>query len=402
MKSPQPLSGKRILLGVTGGIAVYKALDLLRRLTERGAEVHTVMTKNAERFVPRLTFEVLSRRPVLCDEFNDYNKVPIGHIEFTDNLHLALIAPATANVVGKIAAGIADDALTSAIMALNCPLLLAPAMNERMYRNPILQRNISTLKGLGVHIVDPGTGSLACGTSGQGRLADIDTILERVFSLLAPRDLVGRTFLITAGPTREHIDAVRFISNPSTGKMGYALAKVARDRGADVVLISGPTALPSPHGVRLITVVSAKEMHDAVLANVDQSQVIIMAAAVSDFRPAHPVERKLKKEEAAAVVQLERTDDILLKLGGSKGERILIGFAAETNDVTKNAGEKLRKKNLDLIVANDLFRAGAGFAGDTNSVTLIDRSGATIELPVLPKSRIAEHIIDASLRLLKR
>jgi phosphopantothenoylcysteine decarboxylase/phosphopantothenate--cysteine ligase len=227
MESPQPLSGKRILLGVTGGIAVYKAVDLLRRLTERGAEVHVMMTRNAERFVPRLTFEVLSRRPVLCDEFEDYNKVPIGHIEFTDNLDLALIAPATANSIGKIAAGIADDALTSALMAINCPLLIAPAMNERMYRNPVLQRNIATLKELGMQVVDPGIGSLACGTAGQGRLADIDRILDGVSRLLSPRDLAGSTFLITAGPTREHIDAVRFISNPSTGKMGYALAKAA-------------------------------------------------------------------------------------------------------------------------------------------------------------------------------
>ncbi len=394
MSSPNSLSGKRILLGVTGGIAVYKAVEILRKLTERGAEVHVVMTKNAERFVPRLTFEALSRQPVMCDEFGDYNKVPIGHIEFTDNLDLALIAPATANIIGKIASGIADDALTSAIMALGCPLLVAPAMNERMYRNPVLQRNIHTLRNLGVHIIDPGFGSLACGTVGQGRLADIDKILEAVVARFAARDLAGRRFLITAGPTREYIDAVRFISNPSSGKMGYALAEAARDRGADVVLISGPTALPTPRGVKFLSVVSAKQMHDAVMENIDGAQVVIMAAAVSDFRPVEASNRKIKKDEAPTAVPLERTDDILLQLGRIKGTRLLVGFAAETDNLEQNALNKLKKKNLDLIVANDLLKTGAGFGVDTNTVTIIDRTGNETKLPVMPKSRIATHIID--------
>jgi len=395
MSSPNSLSGKRILLGVTGGIAVYKTVELLRKLTERGAEVHVVMTKNAERFVPRLTFEALSRQPVMCDEFGDYNKVPIGHIEFTDNLDLALIAPATANIIGKIASGIADDALTSAIMALGCPLLVAPAMNERMYRNPVLQRNILTLKNLGVHVIDPGVGNLACGTVGQGRLADIDKILEAVVARFAARDLAGRRFLITAGPTREYIDAVRFISNPSTGKMGYALAEAARDRGADVVLISGPTALATPRGVKFLSVVSAKQMHDAVMENIDGAQVVIMAAAVSDFRPVETSNRKIKKDEAPTAVPLERTEDILLQLGKIKGTRLLVGFAAETENMEQNAINKLQKKNLDLIVANDLLQAGAGFGADTNAVTIIDRTGNETKLPVMPKSRVAEHIIDA-------
>ena len=395
MDSPNVFSGKRILLGITGSIAVYKAVDILRRLSERGAEVHVVMTKNAERFVPRLTFEVLSHRPVFCEEFSDYNQAAIGHIEFTDSLDLALLAPATANIIGKIASGIADDALTSALMAVNCPLLIAPAMNERMYRNPILQRNIHALKELGVRFIDPGVGDLACGVVGQGRLADTEQILADVSAALSTRDFGGQTFLITAGPTREHLDAVRFISNPSSGKMGYALAIAARNRGADVILISGPTALAPPKGVTLINVISARQMHDAVMAHADRSQVVIMSAAVSDFRPVQISERKMKKEAAPSTVQFERTDDILLKLGKSGGNRLLVGFAAETDDVEQNAVKKLKEKNLDLIVANDLLGTDAGFGTDTNAVTILHRSGKRVELPLMSKADIAANILNA-------
>lgn len=394
--------GRRILLGVTGSIAAYKAVELLRRLKERGAEVHVVMTRNAEHFVSRLTFETLSGRPVLYDEFSGRDRTAIGHIEFTDSLDLALIAPATANLIGKLAAGIADDALTSSLMALNCPLILAPAMNERMYRNPVLQKNILALKELGVKFIEPGVGSLACGVVGQGRLADIDRILEGVSSLLSPQDLAGRTFLITAGPTREFIDAVRFISNPSTGKMGYALAAAARDRGAEVILVSGPTQLAPPQGVKLVPVVSARQMHDAVMEHRDRSQVVIMAAAVSDFKAAHPTDRKQKKEEAESVLQLERTDDILLKLGKAGGDRLLVGFAAETDDVERNAVKKLKEKNLDLIVVNDLLKAGSGFGADTNAVAIIDRAGQRTELSTMPKAEIAKHIINTVAALLER
>jgi phosphopantothenoylcysteine decarboxylase/phosphopantothenate--cysteine ligase len=393
--------GKRILLGVTGGIAAYKAIELLRRLMDRGAEVHVAMTKNAERFVPRLTFEALSRKPVLVDEFADYNKTAIGHIEFTDNLDLCIIAPATANLIGKLAAGIADDALSSALMALSCPLLIAPAMNERMYRNSILQRNLLALKNHGVKFVEPGTGSLACGVVGQGRLADIDRILEGASALLAPQDLAGRTVLITAGPTREFIDAVRFISNPSTGKMGYALAAAARARGAEVTLVSGATQLAPPYGVKLIPVVSARQMRDAVMEQYPQCRAVIMAAAVSDFRPAHTAERKQKKDKAETVLQLERTDDILLKLGEAKGDRLLVGFAAETDDLEQNAFKKLKEKNLDMIIANDLLKSGSGFGEDTNAVIIIDRTGKRTELPTMPKSEIAMRIIDALVALIR-
>ena len=397
MEQRDQFIGKRVLLGITGGIAVYKALDLLRRLTERGAEVHVVMTKNAERFVPRLTFEALSRRPVLVDEFEDYNKTSIGHIEFTDNLDLCVIAPATANCIGKIASGIADDALTSAAMALQCPLLLAPAMNERMYRNPVLQQNIATLKERGVRFVDPGFGSLACGVVGQGRLADTDRILEGVSSILCFGKLVGKTVLITAGPTREFIDAVRYISNPSTGKMGYALAEAARNHGADVILISGPTQLAPPRGVKFVPVVSAQQMHDAVMQHLEGSHVVIMSAAVSDFKPAHSSDRKIKKEQAQNTVALERTDDILLKLGKAGGKRFLVGFAAETDDVEQNAIKKLKEKNLDLIVVNDLLKTGSGFGTDTNAVTILDRAGKRQELPTLSKQDVASHIMIAVL-----
>jgi phosphopantothenoylcysteine decarboxylase/phosphopantothenate--cysteine ligase len=393
--------GKRVLLGITGGIAVYKAIDLLRKLTERGAEVHVVMTKNAERFVPRLTFEALSRRPVLVDEFEDYNKTAIGHIEFTDNLDLCVIVPATANAIGKISAGIADDALTSAIMALGCPLLIAPAMNERMYRNPVLQRNITTLKTLGVRVVDPGFGSLACGVVGQGRLADTDTILEGVSAILCSGKLKGKTVLITAGPTREFVDAVRFISNPSTGKMGYALATAARDQGADVILISGPTQLAPPRGVTCVSVVSAQQMHDAVMQHLEGSHIVIMSAAVSDFRPANPSDRKIKKEDALNTIQLERTDDILMKLGKTDGKRLLVGFAAETDDVEKNALKKLKEKKLDLIVVNDLLKAGSGFGTDTNAVTIFDRAGKRQELPTQAKKDVAIQIMQAVIAHLK-
>jgi phosphopantothenoylcysteine decarboxylase/phosphopantothenate--cysteine ligase len=389
------LAGKRILLGVTGSIAAYKAIDLLRRLTEQGAEVRVAMTRNAENFVSRLTLETLSRRPVLFDEFAGGNQAAIGHIEITNGLDLALVAPATANIIGKIAAGIADDALTSALMAIDCPLLVAPAMNDRMYRNPQLQRNITTLKESGARFVEPGTGDLACGTTGQGRLADTDQILQELATLLTPKELAGKTMLVTAGPTREFIDAVRYISNPSTGKMGYALAAAARDRGAEVILISGPTQLAPPHGVKVVSVVSAGDMHRAVTELLDRCHIVIMAAAVSDFKPLQTSDRKIKKEGAAQTLQLERTRDILLELGKAGGKRMLVGFAAETDDVEQNAVKKLKEKNLDMIIVNDLLRSGSGFGADTNAVTIIDRSGKRTEVPTLPKTQVAAAVMTA-------
>jgi phosphopantothenoylcysteine decarboxylase / phosphopantothenate---cysteine ligase len=396
------ISGKRLLLGVTGSIAAYKAVDLLRRLQERGAEVHVAMTRHAEQFVSRLTFEALSGRPVLCDETCSGGRCAIGHIDATENADAAIIAPATANVIGKIASGIADDPLTSALMALECPLLIAPAMNDRMYRNPLLQKNIRTLRELGIKFIEPGTGSLACGAIGQGRLADMDRILDELSALFAPQDLAGKTVLVTAGPTREFIDTVRFISNPSTGKMGYALAAAARERGAEVILVTGPAQLAHPRGVRVVSVISAGEMNNAVREHFDQSAIVVMAAAVSDFKPLHVSDRKIKKDEAPATLEFERTVDILRELGKRKDKQILVGFAAETDSLEKNALKKLADKNLDLIVANDLLKTGAGFGTNTNSVVILDRRQNRTELTTMPKSLIAACIMDSIVALLKQ
>jgi phosphopantothenoylcysteine decarboxylase/phosphopantothenate--cysteine ligase len=388
------LDGKHILLGVSGSIAAYKAVDILRRLREQGGEVNVVMTKNAARFVSRLTFEALSGKPVFWDEFQEAERKGIGHIDITAGLDLALVAPATANIIGKIASGIADDALTTALMATACPLIIAPAMNDRMYRNAVVQKNIAFLKEQGIRFVEPDTGPLACGTTGQGRLAEIENIVQTVSSALSARDLAGMTVLVTAGPTRESIDAVRFISNPSTGKMGYAIAEAARDRGASVILISGPTAIAPPAGVTLISVQSASDMHKAVMDHMEGTQVVVMAAAVSDFKPTFSSDRKIKKHEAPTMINLERTEDILSAVAKSPGKKLLVGFAAETDNVLDNAIHKLRSKNLDMIVVNDLMKKGAGFGSDTNAVIIIDRAGVRAELPLMPKREIARRIID--------
>jgi phosphopantothenoylcysteine decarboxylase/phosphopantothenate--cysteine ligase len=393
------VSGKRVLLGVTGSIAAYKATDILRRLTEQGAEVRVVMTKNATRFISPLTFAALSGKPVLCDEFQDWEQNSIGHMDVASHQDLALIAPATANVIGKVAAGIADDALTTTLMAVECPVVMAPAMNDRMYRNPVLRKNIQFLKEQGVRFIEPGTGPLACGTVGRGRLADTESIIREISSMFLPQDLAGITILVTAGPTREQIDRVRFISNPSSGKMGYALAAAARDRGAAVVLISGPSHLPSPYGIKVIRVLSADDMYRAVMEHVEGKQVVIMAAAVSDFKPAYSTDHKIKKHEAPTTLQLEPTRDILLEISKTAGTRFLVGFAAETDNVYHNAVKKLKEKKLDMIVANDLAKAGAGFDTDTNSVTIIDRTEKSMELPVMHKSEIAAHILDKIVEL---
>jgi phosphopantothenoylcysteine decarboxylase/phosphopantothenate--cysteine ligase len=395
-----PLSRKQILLGVTGSIAAYKAVDILRRLQERGADVRVAMTGHAEHFISRLTLETLSGRPVLCDEFGSTDRSKIGHIEITEGLDAALIAPATANFIGKMAAGIADDALTSAVMALSCRLLIAPAMNDRMFRNPVLQRNIQVLKDLGTRFIEPETGSLACGTIGQGRLADVDRIIHALSSLMVPQDLAGKTVLVTAGPTHEAIDAVRFITNPSSGRMGYALAHAARIRGANVVLVTGPTQIAPPRDITIVPVVSADHMRRAVLDHLEQSHVVIMAAAVSDFRPLHASDRKIKKSEASLTLDLERTVDILQEVGRIPGKRLLVGFAAETDNIEQNAEIKLRDKNLDMIVVNDVLKTGSGFGTDTNSVVIIERRGTRIELPTMPKSEIAIRILDSVVDLL--
>lgn len=395
------LSGRHILLGVSGGIAAYKGVDVLRRLRELGAGVRVVMTRNAARFVAPLTFSALSGSPVLSDEFAGGEWGPMGHIAVTDGIDLALVAPATANLIGKAAAGIADDVLSTALLAAACPVLMAPAMNDRMFRNAIVQRNIASLKNAGVRFVDPEEGVLACGASGQGRLASPERIVQAVVAALSPKDLTGTAVLVTAGPTREPMDAARFISNPSTGKMGFALAEAARDRGADVILVAGPTHLAPPEGVAYHAVITAAEMHKAVQELAGRCQIIIMAAAVSDFRPRERSDRKIRKEDAATIITLERTDDILQQLGASRKERILVGFAAETEDLVGNAREKLRRKNLDLIFANDIGRPDAGFSSETNAGIMVDRAGTVTDLPLRSKKELAIAVIDKVVELKK-
>lgn len=388
------LLGKKILLGVTGSIAAYKAIDILRKLREQRADVRVVMTKNAVRFVSRLTFESLSGRPVLCDDFRTGGQSDIGHISITNDLDLALIAPATANVIGKTAAGIADDALTSAVLATACQLVMAPAMNDRMYQNAIVQKNISFLREQGVTIIEPECGLLACGSSGLGRLADPDRIIHELIQLMSPRDLTGRTVLVTAGPTREPIDAVRFLTNPSTGKMGFALAAEARRRGANVILITGPVQITAPPGVRIIPVVTAEEMRQAVLSQVENAHIVIMAAAVSDFKAVDISSRKIKKTAASLSLRLEPTDDILMEIGRRSGKRVLVGFSAETDDVVWNASRKLKDKNLDLIVVNDILKQGAGFGSDTNAVIILDKTGNETDISLRSKAEIASKVLD--------
>jgi phosphopantothenoylcysteine decarboxylase/phosphopantothenate--cysteine ligase len=389
------LSGKRVLIGVCGSIAAYKAPEIVRRLREEGASVQVVMTRNAMRFVTPLTFEAVSGSPVLCDEFTVGPLAPMGHISVTEGIDGALIAPASANLIGKAAAGIADDALSTVLLALDCPLVLAPAMNDRMYRNQALQRNLEVLRGRGVRIIEPDAGALACGATGQGRLAAPERVLQEFREALSfPQTLAGTRVVVTAGPTREPIDAVRFLSNPSTGRMGLALAAAARDRGADVTLVVGPTHLQPPAGVRVVSVSSAEEMRAAVLDVACRSTVVIMAAAVSDFRPRERAAGKIKKDTAPGAIELERTDDILAELGSAKGSRVLVGFAAESDHLVENATRKLKEKNLDLIVANDITEEGAGFGGATNRVTLIDRSGDVRALPLLTKEAVAGQVID--------
>lgn len=399
MKRTGMLTGKRILLGVSGGIAAYKAVEVLRLLTGQDAEVRVVMTRNATRFVAPLTFAALSGHPVLTDEFSDAAWGPLGHIAVTEGLDLALIVPATANSIGKAAAGIADDALSTALLAAECPLVMAPAMNDRMYRNAVVQRNIAVLRTAGVRFIEPEDGTLACGSSGQGRLAPAERIMQTVAAVLGPLDLQGTRVLVTAGPTREPLDAVRFISNPSTGRMGYAIAAAARDRGATVVLVSGPTEIQPPRDVEFVPVHTAAEMQQAVLNRAGSCQVIIMAAAVSDFRPKNAAQRKIKKKDASLTIDLERTADILQGLGASKETKILVGFAAETDDVIGSAKDKMTRKNLDLIVANEVAVPGAGFASETNKAVLIDRSGKMTDLPLMPKTELASRIIDAIVEL---
>jgi phosphopantothenoylcysteine decarboxylase / phosphopantothenate---cysteine ligase len=387
--------GKKIMVGVTGGIAVYKAADLVRELKKAGAEVRVIMTEAATHFVNPLTFEVLSENPVLLSIFPEQGGLRTAHIDWARWPDVLLICPATANTIGKIANGYADNALTTVVMATTAPVVFCPAMNMEMYRNPIYQGNEQKLVRSGFSCVPPGVGELACGETGPGRLADKNEIVHALRRVLLGRnDLTGKRILVTAGRTEEPIDPVRFLTNRSSGKMGYALAEKALLRGAQVVLISGPTTLPCPREIELVRVKTADEMQSAVLNRIDASDILIMAAAVGDYRPVHFSEHKIKKHEKGFSLQLERTEDILTRVAASKGKRIHVGFSVETNDTVDNSAKKLKEKNLDMVIINNPLEEGAGFEVDTNRVTMMDRHGSIEEWPLMSKLELADKILD--------
>jgi len=390
------LNNKTILLGVTGGIAAYKAVDVVSRLVKLGAAVNVIMTKNATRLVQPLTFRYISRNPVAVDMFDEPESWKPEHILLADKADLLVIAPATANIIGKLAHGIADDMLSTTALATRCPALIAPAMNSNMYDNSVVQANIDILKKRGFEFIEPEYGMLACGYEGKGRLADPEKIVEKIQQILnVPRDLEGKIVLVTAGPTREALDPVRFISNRSSGKMGYAIAEAASKRGADVILITGPTALNPPANVKIINVESAIQMRDEVMSYASQSQIIIMSAAVSDYRPSDVSNQKIKRDKNVITLVLEENPDILTELGqNKKNGQILVGFSMETESLLENSRKKLIKKNADLMVANDLSKEGAGFGTDTNIVTLINSAGEIKELPLMLKYDVANAILD--------
>lgn len=395
------LKGKRILLGVTGSIAAYKAVELLRELVKRGAEVQVVMTEAATKFVGPLTFETLARQPVLLDMFSLSYGSKIGHIEATQRADVFLVAPATAQTIARMALGLADDFLSCIFLASRCPVLVAPAMDSDMYQHAAVQQNLATLRGRGVRIVEPGHGELASGLVGPGRLAELQDIVAAVERILAPtRDLKGQIILVTAGPTREALDPIRYLSNRSSGKMGYAIADAAAIRGARVILVTGPTAQAVPQGVDVVHVETAQQMYETVLAKLPAATVVIKAAAVSDYRPKRVADRKIKKDETVPEVTLEPTPDILAEVGKRKGTRIVVGFAAETDDLVANARKKLQRKRVDLMVANDVRQPGAGFDTDTNVVKILDAEGGVEDLPLLSKHEVAERILDRVVKIL--
>jgi len=393
------LLGTRILLGVSGSIAAYKAVGLLRTLAQEGAEVYVAMTESATRFVSPLTFEVLSRHPVATSVFGAGQEMV--HLNLPEQAEVIVIAPATANQLAKYAMGLADDLLSTMTLTATCPLILAPAMDGGMWDHPAVQANVRLLRQRGVTVLEPEEGLLASGKVGKGRLTEEDVILSAIEAALRPqRDCAGQRILISAGPTQEAIDPVRFISNRSSGKMGYALAEAARARGAEVVMVTGPTDLPIPSGVEPVHVCTAEEMTKAMLSRLSWSTVVIMAAAVADFRPRRPSSKKIKKSGTAwQHLELEPTDDILTLLTQQRSSQLIVGFAAETEAVAEQAAEKLRRKGLDLIVGNNVAEAGSGFGSDTSAAVLIDREGRTTPIPVISKRTLADKVMDAVMTL---
>ena len=390
-------AGKTVVLCVTGGIAAYKAADLTSKLHQNGAEVRVLMTESAAQFISPMTFETLSGNRAVVDTFDRSFPWEVEHISLAKAADVFVIAPATANVIAKAAHGIADDMVTTTLLATKAPVVVAPAMNTGMYDNPVTQSNLETLRGRGFHIIDPAAGHLACGDSGRGKLPDTQTLLWGIEKALTGQDLAGKHVLVTAGPTQEAMDPVRFLSNHSTGKMGYALARAAAMRGAEVTLIHGQTALPPVKFTTDVPVTTARQMYEAVTDRFDTTDVLIMAAAVADYRPATVANDKIKKKEGDLSIPVERTEDILGTIGPRKTHQFLCGFSMETRDLVENSSAKLAKKNLDMVVANNLKVAGAGFGVDTNVVTFITPDG-TRELPLMSKADVADAILDEILR----
>lgn len=386
---------KNVVIGVSGGIAVYKALDVVSKLKKHDINVHVIMTKSAQEFVTPLSFQSLSQNMVIKDMFEEPKAFEIQHISLAKKADLLVVVPATANIIGKVAGGIADDMLSTTIMATRARVIFAPAMNTNMYTNPIVQDNISKLKGLGYEFINPASGRLACGDVGEGKLADTEVIVDYILSSLhEPKDLIGKKVLVTAGPTRANLDPVRFISNKSTGKMGYAIAAEARDRGAEVVLVSGPSNEKAPAGIKFISVETNEEMLKAVLEEFDTSDIVVKSAAVADYKPKVYSKEKIKKGSGDLVLELTRDNDILKTLGENKKHQILVGFAAESNDVLKNAHKKLEGKNLDYIVANNITEKDAGFGTDTNRVIIIKRDGTSVSLDNMSKRLVGYELFN--------
>ncbi|MGE5371861.1 MAG: bifunctional phosphopantothenoylcysteine decarboxylase/phosphopantothenate--cysteine ligase CoaBC [Solirubrobacterales bacterium] len=394
------MPGKHTIgIGITGGIAAYKVTDLVSRLTKEGNDVHVVMTQNATKIIPPLPLRTLSGNPVLTDTFEETSRWKVQHIGFAEAIDILVIVPATANIIAKMAHGIADDLLSTEVLATKAPILVCPAMNTNMFENPVTQENIEILRRRGMYILEPAEGELACGVKGKGRLPEIETVYQSVMEILAPvQDLAGKTVLITAGATCEDIDPVRFITNRSTGKMGYALAEQALRRGARVILVTG-AGLSEPGGATVVPVRSALEMYEASMRYFPESDIVIGAAAVADYRPQAYSDQKVKKSDDDLVIRLVRNPDILKEMGQQKGNRILIGFAAETQDLIQNGKAKLASKNLDLLIANDVTEDGAGFGADTNIVTLLSPGGETKQYQKMPKVEVAKIILDATAAL---
>ncbi len=394
------LKGKTVILGVTGSIAAYKAANLASMMKKLGCNVHVIMTKNATNFIHPITFETLTQNKCLIDTFDRNFEFSVEHVSLAKQADLVIIAPATANVIGKIAGGIADDMLTTTVMACTCPKLIAPAMNTRMFRNPIVQENIAKLGKHGYVVIQPEVGMLACRDVGEGKLPSEDLLLDYILREIArEKDMKGMKVLVTAGPTVEAVDPVRYITNHSTGKMGYALARACMLRGAQVTLITGPTAIPKPRFVETVPITSAKEMFDAVVERFKEQDLIIKAAAVADYRPKQTAQDKIKKQGEHMALELERTDDILQYLGDhKKAGQFLCGFSMETKDMLENSRKKLKKKNLDMIVANNLKVKGAGFGTDTNVITMLTER-EEVSLPLLTKEEAANRILDQILSM---